>query len=236
MMKDPTEEMAISYYRVRQVLGGLGLALPLLLLLTGLGHDATILPSMSDYYHALQRDIFVGCLFAIGMFLVAYKGHGRRGTERVSDDFVTTLAGLAALAVALFPNEAADDRIITLTQAAVGLKVAVAAHYVAAQVFLFSLAYMCLFKFARTDSTARRRIYRASGTMIVMAGILATVAAWFRARGSDEARMFVQDRAVVFWCESFGVWAFGIAWLTKGRAEMLLARRHRRPPSRQTSV
>ncbi|OWU86020.1 hypothetical protein ATO6_03895 [Oceanicola sp. 22II-s10i] len=226
-MKDPTVEMAISYYRVRQVLGGLGIALPFLLLAAGLVEDARILPSMSDYYHSLQRDIFVGCLFAIGMFLIAYKGHGPEGAERVSDDFVTSLAGFAALAVALFPNESQTGDIITVTQAAVGLKVAVGAHYLAAQVFLFSLAYMCLVKFARTASPARRRIYRACGVAIIGAGLLATLSAYLRARGGEAAQAFVQDNAIVFWCEAGGVWAFGIAWLTKGRAELLLSRKYR---------
>ncbi|MGR3320500.1 MAG: hypothetical protein ACU0DK_01045 [Pseudooceanicola sp.] len=206
------------------MLGALGLALPVLLLVTGWLSDGKILPSMSDYYHALQRDIFVGALTAIGLFLVAYKGHGPSGRERLSDNFVTNLAGAGAIAIALFPNEVAEPEVITLTQAAFGIRPSVIGHYLAAQVFLFSLAYMCIGRFARTASPARRRIYFACGGTIIAMGVIATIAAWFRAKGSDAAQAFVLDRSVVFWCEAVGVWAFGVAWLTKGRAEMLLAR------------
>ena len=114
---------------------------------------------------------------------------------------------------------------MTFSQYALGVKAAVIGHYVSAQVFLYSLAYMCLFKFARTARPARRRVYRTCGFLIVAMGVVASIAAWQKALGTDMARAFVLDNAVVFWCEAIGVWAFGISWLVKGRADLLLARR-----------
>jgi len=224
------DEMAASYYRVRQTLGGLGFAFPVLLLGAGLISEGRIMPSMSDYYHTLQRDIFVGCLFAIGMFLVSYKGHNRGPGEAVSDDLVATIAGAAAICIALFPSEAAEAGAdpVTFSQV-IGMKTAVAAHYLSAQVFLYSLAWMCLWKFAKTEKAGRRRIYRACGFLIVAMGVIASIAAWQKVRGSDAAKAFVLDRSVVFWAEAVGVWAFGVSWLVKGRAEMLLARTPRLP-------
>jgi hypothetical protein len=228
MRGDPRDQVVASYYRVRQMLGALGIALPVMLLLAGWMESGRILPSLSDYYHTIQRDIFVGCLFAIGTFLIAYRGHDRVPGETLSDEVLTNLAGFSAIAVALFPSEAAEPQVTTLTQAALGMRAAVTGHYLAAQAFLYSLAWMCFVHFARTASAPRRRIYRGCGMVIVAVGVVATCAAIGRRFGSDGVHAFVIDNSVVFWCEAVGVWAFGIAWLTKGRAEMLLTRRRPR--------
>ncbi|MGR3567670.1 MAG: hypothetical protein ACU0CN_07920, partial [Pseudooceanicola nanhaiensis] len=66
------------------------------------------------------------------------------------------------------------------------------------------------------------------GLAIVAVGIVATLAAIGRRFGSEAIHSFVIDNSIVFWCEAVGVWAFGLAWLTKGRAEMLLTRRRTR--------
>ncbi|MWB76748.1 hypothetical protein GLS40_01780 [Pseudooceanicola sp. 216_PA32_1] len=231
-MDDRTrDEMILSYYRVRQALGFLGVLFPFLLMVPGLISDARIMPSLSDYYHSMQRDIFVGSLVAIGMFLVSYKGHVRAEGERLSDDFVATLAGAAAILIALCPSEPPEPAVVTFSQFALGLKAAVIGHYISAQVFLYALAYMCLFKFARTAKPVRRRIYRGCGFLIVAMGVVASIAAYHKALGSESARAFVLDNSVVFWCEAVGVWAFGVSWLVKGRAEMLLLRRPARAGS-----
>ncbi|WP_375687816.1 hypothetical protein [Pseudooceanicola sp. LIPI14-2-Ac024] len=229
MQADTSDRAVAAYYRVRQMLGGLGVALPFLMILTGLLAEGTLRPSMSDYYHALQRDIFVGCLFAIGTFLIAYRGHDRAPGETLSDEVITNLAGFGAICIALFPSETQPGDPVTLMQAYVGVGNAVLGHYIAAQVFLYSLAWMCFVHFGRTGNAARRRVYRLCGLAIVAAGLVATGAAAARHFGPPAAEAFVVDNAVVFWCEAVGVWAFGIAWLVKGRAEMLLMRRRPRP-------
>jgi len=228
MRGDPTDQVVAAYYRVRQMLGALGVALPFMLLAAGWLETGRILPSLSDYYHTIQRDIFVGCLFAIGTFLIAYRGHDRAPGETVSDEVLTNVAGVSAIAIALLPNEVEAQEVTSVMQAALGVKTAVMGHYLFAQGFLYSLAWMCFVHFGRTGSDGRRRIYRGCGIAIVAVGIVATFAAVGRRFGSETVHGFVIDNSIVFWCEAIGVWAFGIAWLVKGRAEMLLTRRRAR--------
>ena len=64
MTEQLTAEMLHAYHRCRQVLGYLGLSLPVLLIGGGWASDLAVLPSVSDYYHSALRDLFVGALFA----------------------------------------------------------------------------------------------------------------------------------------------------------------------------
>jgi hypothetical protein len=58
----------------------------------------TSLPgSMSGYYYTHMRDLFVGALCALGVFLVAYVGYDE------VDRWITNIAGLCAIGVAFFP-------------------------------------------------------------------------------------------------------------------------------------
>lgn len=225
MPEQTRDELVLSYVRVRQALGILGIVFPILLVLGGLMAEHTIAPSVSDYYHTTMRDIFVGSLFAIGVFLISYKGYRKQSDERFSDDLVATVAGIAAFGVAIFPNESViPDRAATLSQALIGFKFSALAHYASAMIFLGSLAYFCLVKFARTAKLHRRRIYLTCGWFIVCGGILATVASFLKVAGPPEARAFVIENRIVFWVEAMGIWAFGISWLTKGKAEFSAVR------------
>ena len=55
--------------------------------------------SMSAYYHTPMGDILVGAFAAVGFFMIAYSGHD------AIDNWVSNLAGAAALGVAAFPTE-----------------------------------------------------------------------------------------------------------------------------------
>lgn len=64
--------LVISYLALRKAIGYLGIALPFVVvlgawLLKGLG----IQSSISDYYFTDMRDVFVGILFSIGVFLAS---------------------------------------------------------------------------------------------------------------------------------------------------------------------
>ena len=54
--------------------------------------------SLSGFYYTHMRNLFVGAMCAVGVFLAAYRGHDRW------DDRFTNLAGLAAIFIALFPT------------------------------------------------------------------------------------------------------------------------------------
>lgn len=226
MPEKTRNEMVLSYVRVRQALGYLGVGFPILLILGGMIGERAVAPSVSDYYHTTMRDLFVGSLFAIGVFLISYKGYRRQDGEWVSDDLVATIAGIAAFGVAIFPNETViPERAATLSQTLLGYKMAALGHYASAMIFLGSLAYFCLIKFARTAKPHRRRIYLACGWFIVGAGVLTTAASYLKVAGPEHLRTMVLDYRVVLWLEAAGIWAFGISWLTKGKAEYKTVRK-----------
>ena len=220
------EEIVDNFYRVRRALGVLGLLLPVILLILGIAFDEAE-PSISDYYHTLSRDVFVGILTAIGVFLICYTGFRRDDTERFSDDLVTTLAGVAALAAAFIPNRGTLNTSLepqALTQHLFGVVLCDAAHHLAALVFLLSMAYLCYFKFARTANPGRRAVYVACAWLILAATVATIVAAGLRKIGTPEQSAFVIEHQLVFWFEAVGVWAFSLSWLVKGRADRAIIR------------
>jgi hypothetical protein len=54
--------------------------------------------SLSAFYYTHMRNLFVGAMWAMGVFFVAYRGHDRW------DNRLTNMAGVAALFIALFPT------------------------------------------------------------------------------------------------------------------------------------
>lgn len=193
-----------SYLRLRRIIGLLGLLLPALLAGTAAALDGQALqPSLSAYYHTGARDLFVLVLGAIGVALLAYRGHDR------SDVRATRVAGLCALAVALLPTEPALGA--TAMQQAIG-----AAHATSAGAFFTTMGYISLVLFRRTDQphpTAaklrRNRVYAVAGT-IVLGCVIALGA----------LHLVAERSPLVFWIESLAVMAFGAAWLVKGEAIM----------------
>ncbi|MDQ2090387.1 hypothetical protein [Marimonas arenosa] len=222
-MPDRTrQDYVLSFYRVRQALGLLGLVFPVLLLLGGWLENARVQPSISDYYHTTLRDIYVGTLFAIGIFLVSYKGHVRENGERLSDNLAATLAGVGAFGLAVFPNQVVPGT-KNIFEFFLG-EYAKWGHFVAAVLFLGAMAYLSLVKFARSGKPARRRIYRLCGWAILLFGGAATLFSILRAWTSLGWSDTIESSGIIFWFEALGIWAFGISWLTKGQADIALLR------------
>ncbi|MGX9354914.1 hypothetical protein ACS3SW_07055 [Roseobacteraceae bacterium S113] len=101
-----------SLFRVRMALGLIGFVLPTALILHGQLVMGAIQPSISHTYHTPMGDFLVGCLFAIGVFLLSYKEFNAKDYldaapnvifNRYWDRWVARLAGLGAIGVALFP-------------------------------------------------------------------------------------------------------------------------------------
>jgi len=224
MPDEQRQEMVLSYHRVRTALGVLGMALPMVLLMGGMFDFHRIEPSISDFYHTTYRDIFVGTLCSIGVFLICYRGYGRRSGDVINDDWLGTIAGVSAFGVALFPNESPTDQIATMTQQIVGIGASPLFHYSSALVFFSSLAVFCLVKFARTENLQRRRVYLACGWVIVGSLIGIAVASAVKILGTGSPQEAVIAYNLVFWFEAIGIWAFGLSWLVKGKADIALVR------------
>ena len=205
----------LSYLTMRRTIGILGLTLPFVLMLGGvIGQHESLPRAISDYYHTNMRDVFVGIMFGVGVFLVCYRGHDD------DDQWLTNVAGLLAFGVALFP---ANEDIAS------GCWVG-KAHFVIAGAFLLTLSVMSMVLFTRTDPhTAlrkrlwghpkalkerpkrnRNRVYTVCG--LTMLACLATILVYCNV-------LPAKDRAHSIWVlvlESVALFAFGISWLVKG--------------------
>ncbi|MEU3454453.1 DUF998 domain-containing protein [Micromonospora sp. NPDC006766] len=204
--KPPQDAVTVRHLRLG--IGSVGIALPVVLVV---GHlvatrRLTLLDSLSAYYYTEMRDVFVGSLCAIGVFLIAYR-------YRRPDNALGTVAGVLAIVVALFPTTASasagstsrDDRMVGMM------------HQVAASALFVLLAAFCLFLFTRPDrvgvppSRPAVRFYRGCGGLILAAIALALASTLLPAHVRDTLRPLL-------WCEAVAVFAFGAAWVAKSDA------------------
>jgi len=198
-----------SYHQLRRAIGYLGMALPFVLLIGKIIFEGGgIEPSISDYYYTVMGDVFVGCLFAIGVFLWSYEGY-----EDGPDNKVGNIACIGAIGTALFPTA---PELPSLVQEITGYF-----HYLFALGFLGSLAYFSLFLFTKTGNQpptpaklVRNRIYKYCGYAIA-GSILAMVL--FVATKKLIKYAVPEWLDVVFWLETIAVMSFGFSWLIKGR-------------------
>ena len=113
-------DLVLSFLRVRRAIGLLGFFLPAALIAYGLAFGGGILPSMSDYYYSPMREIFVGTLCAIAVFLWSYEGYRPRPGEWLSDLTAARTASVGALAVAWAPTLPDAPATCTISQCLLG--------------------------------------------------------------------------------------------------------------------
>jgi hypothetical protein len=202
-----------SYVFTRFSIGLLGLLLPpTLVLLEPALFDGLPAPrgSLSAYYYSGLREIFVGGLWAIGVFLVVYKF-----LDFSWESLLSSLAGLAAVLVALFPTERPGDG-VTLTpfQVKFGEGTVTAIHYGAAIAFIGLLVPIVLF-FARDEGSREHRNWQSFHT--VSAALILFGAALAAFAGITHG----PDKGVLIG-EWIAIWAFGVSWLAKGAERKVL--------------
>lgn len=209
------------YQTLRRIVGGLGIGLPLIVALGAwilpFGDGVGIQDSISDYYYTIMRGVFIGILFAIGVFLYSYKGYERsKDMKRFepSDSIAGNLACGFALGVALFPTTEAG---------AVGDWVG-KVHFFSATALFLTLAYFSLRLFTKTaeggerspQKVIRDTVYKTSGWIILVCiGLIALYSVANVDKSSGLASL-----NPVFWLEALALWAFGWSWFVKG--EILL--------------
>jgi hypothetical protein len=152
----------------------------------------------------LEPALFDGGLWAIGVFLVVYKF-----LDFSWESLLSSLAGAAAVLVAIFPTERPGDA-VTLTpfQVKFGEDTVTTIHYGSAVAFIALLIPIVLF-FARDEGQREHRNWQAFHT-ITAAFILfgAALAGFAGITGGP-------DKGVLFG-EWIAIWAFGASWLSKG--------------------
>jgi len=203
-------DLIISYFTLRKTLGLLGILLPFVLafgnwIIFGNGLE----DSISGYYHTGMGDVFVGILFAMGLFLFSYKGYTRW------DDFAGDLACLFAIGVALFPTTPENS---PSDLARIFGKI----HFAFAALLFLTFAYFALFLFTKTHPdrppTRRKRqrnvVYRGCGAAIVLSIALIIIVSLLPSEIASPIKLYKP----VFLLEAIAVVAFGISWLFKGEA------------------
>jgi hypothetical protein len=196
-----------SYVFTRFAIGVLGVLLPpVLVLLEPALFDGLPAPrgSLSAYYYSGLREVFVGGLWAIGVFLVVYKF-----LDFSWESLLSSLAGVAAVLVAIFPTERPGDG-VTLTpfQVKLGEDTVTAIHYGSAIAFIALLIPIVLF-FARDEGQREHRSWQGFHTISAAFILFGAALAGFAGitGGPDKG---------VLYGEWIAIWAFGASWLSKG--------------------
>ena len=200
----------------RQLIGYLGFLLPfMLLLLSGLRPTPGLprwdpLTSISAYYYSGAVVVFVGVLVALAMFLFTYRGYYGYRADRI----LGTVAGAAALGVALFPTGAPGD----IGSPSWWTRWLGILHYVSAVVLFGTFIVFALWLFRKTnvpkgealppDKRRRNRIFLACG-LIMIGSVLWAASALFTG-------------ASIFLPEALALWTFSLSWLIKGQAHTSL--------------
>lgn len=206
----PADSLVISYLFLRKAVGILGIALPFVLAFGGMLLAGPALePSVSAYYYTGMRNIFVGTLCAIAVFMLSYRGYERK------DDVAGDIACAFALGVAFLPTTPEGSR-LHLQRLIGGI------HLMAAAGLFLTLSYFSLCLFTKTGQTTqptpkklqRNKVYRICGYIMLTAIALMVLHGMLPAGVKESLRALHP----VFWLESVAVVAFGMSWLTKGEA------------------
>ena len=209
--------------RLAALIGYVALGMPIVLALGGLLLSLFELgeftESLSAFYYeeVFLGDIFVGCLMFLGAAMFAYQGwHSKIAT-------LASFCGVCMFFVALFPadgwivmNEELGGRVVF---EAVSDQV----HLWASVIVFLILAFFCFFVFTRVkpdqvdengdlipSKKARNRLYRISGTIILVSISLTGLAFLL---GEETVRQY----RLIYLGETICLLTYGVSWMVHGR-------------------
>jgi hypothetical protein len=218
-----------SYRALRQAIGFLGLAFPIILFAGSyaMGFCTPFQSSISCYYHTIMRNVFEGVLWIFAIILVFYQYHGK-------DNVITTLAGMCALGVALCPTHV--DSCSTCGTCVTQLSNAGIIgnfHNVFATSFFLILAFISLFIFTKKnpdpekvtdEKLTRNLVYIVCGVIMLLCIVLIGIY-WTCLEGKSPC---LDKMNPTFCMETLALWAFGFSWIVKG--EIVLSDKHHNNP------
>lgn len=196
------------------------------------------------YYAPFAGGIFVGLLFFIGTFLVAYKG------ESTAEGVFAGAAGLCAFGTALVPTSGPGcqegpfpARVFTLVENNGGVLTAIphqgepesyfalaeytgALHIGFAAVLFVFLAFYCFVIFPRVKAdqviagtTTLTAVKKRRNRLYFASGAVICLCILLLLVRTIYGSGWIwwQDMNVTFWLESLALFAFGLSWMVKGR-------------------
>ena len=193
--KNVTPGHIYSYMALRKAVGWIAVLLPVVLM-SGvflIFRGKITLFSISMYYYSGMRDVFVGSLCAIGLFMFFYKGYDKW------DNLAGNIAGFCVVCIAWFPATVSGP-----------LDMSGKIHFIAASVFFLDLAGFSVILFTRKgpeptpQKIKRNLIYIICG--IIMITCLIAIVIYFSFN-----QLTNQDSSFIFWCETLALEAFGVS-------------------------
>ena len=208
MFSAPKQE-EINHLTIKLVVGLIALSLAPL---TSFFAKSSITSISASYYEGgWSQSIFVGFLFAIAAFLLAYNGFSR------PDMVMAKLASIAALGVAMFPCQC-DNHV----------EVVPYVHWISAATMFLILVYFCysFYRCARSkghpQAKVRAGIYVFCGVAIVVSILTLSFDNLFCGILSSKVPR------LTFYGEATGLIAFGISWFTASRVLPLITKQDER--------
>jgi hypothetical protein len=163
--------------------------------------------SASYYEGGWSQAIFIGFLFAIAAFLLAYNGLSR------TDMILSKVAAVAGLGIALFP-----------CKCDIHAELIPHVHDISAAVMFLVLAYFCygFYRRARakghSQANARAAVYAMCGAAILLSIIIVAL------DNLSGRALSASIPRLTYYGEATGLVSFGISWLTASRVLPVLTR------------
>ena len=208
-MPSAPKRQEIDHRTIKLIVGIVAISLAPLTSL--FAHTAITSISASYYEDGWSQSIFLGFLFAIAAFLLAYNGLS------LAEMLLSKVAALAALGVALFPCGCdTHSEIIPFV------------HGALAAVMFLILAFFCYGFFRRAiskhhaEATARATIYALCGIVILLSIVVLAV------DNLSHGTLRAIVPRLTFYGETTGHVALGISWLTASRVLPVLTREDER--------
>jgi hypothetical protein len=208
-------ELVISYLTLRLVIGALAILMPIAVRLGAYWFEGIVTTdSISAYYYTGTREIFTSTLVIAGALLACFR------TRFLQDNVVATIAGLAAIGIAIFPMDPhfapeilekyphmIEEGACYINRGILGL------HFWFVATFFALAFYLVFFRFSVSTSSQvtaqkakRNYAYRACGIAMLIGFVAIGYLALFK------------HGASIFWPEALAVIGFSAAWLVKGQA------------------
>lgn len=188
----------IDHHTMKLIIGVIAISLATL---TSFFAETPIQSISASYYEdGWSSDIFVGFLFAIAAFLLAYNG------KSTYEMLLSKIAAVAAMGVAMFPCKCGNHQ-----------EIIPYVHGISAAVMFVILTIFCYIFFRRAykkvhlQAKLRATIYAICGITIVTSILIIAI------DNVTGGTISSKINRLTFFCEAAALIAFGIAWLSASR-------------------
>ena len=208
MTSTETGSMVGTFLLLRKAIGWIGTLLPIVVIVGDAAFSAGPLPnSLSDYYYTPMRNILVGALCVLGVFLLMYDVSVR------VDRWITNAAGIGVLGVAFLPGSPPVPHLTTSQEVIGNLHV-----FFASIAFLGLAATMWRFGYAVSDGpdapppSPRGSVFYRASACVMLGFVLLSGVAILLPLSIQNSTLAIYDT------EAVAIFTFGISWLVKGKA------------------